>query len=186
MTPPNFDSADVPNGGEQFRSVRHGFVIVLGFARLNTVDVIGQVEEQVVIEGHALGTPRRALGSVTWGVPCAARVEAQGRRVGDAERRRASPSNVSESHKEILAGTSETSPASGSLKVTIMSNHMDLSTVQTSISFRHIGRRTPSAATCRAQKRRQAPFSLASRSEPLIPFYGSTNRAFAKSSHIGT
>lgn len=30
--------------------------------------------------------------------------------------------------------------------------------------------------TCRAQKRRQAPFSLASRSEPLIPFYGSTNR----------
>jgi hypothetical protein len=60
MTAPNFDSADVPNGGEQFRSVRHGFVIVLGFAGLNTVDVIGQVEEQVVIEGHVLGTPRRA------------------------------------------------------------------------------------------------------------------------------
>ena len=34
------------------RSVRHGFGIVLSFTQLVTVDVIGAVEEEVVVAGH--------------------------------------------------------------------------------------------------------------------------------------
>ena len=45
-----------------------GFVIVRSFARLNTLHVIRRIEDEMVVEGHTLRTPRltpvfRQLGS---------------------------------------------------------------------------------------------------------------------------
>ena len=69
MIPPDFHSADVSYGGKQSRGVRHSFVIVVGFARLDTVDVVRRVEEKVVVEGHTLETPPLTLGSAAWDLP---------------------------------------------------------------------------------------------------------------------
>ena len=51
---PNFDGDDATHGGKQPGSVDFRVVIVFGVDRLNAFDVIGRVEEQMVIDGHSL------------------------------------------------------------------------------------------------------------------------------------
>jgi hypothetical protein len=40
--------------------VNDGFVIVRSFAELNTLDVVRRIEDEMVVDGHILRTPRLA------------------------------------------------------------------------------------------------------------------------------